>query len=138
MSEHIDADTDKLRKLLPRMNLSVKNRLAVMRCIEDCEKTGASKATETLDFGALAVVVTELLNARQWFGAGGAAQNEPEALHTDMLRRIRAETKDLSDELVIETAHALLRHYAEGGETEKGVYNDWHRYVKSNLSSLVR
>jgi DNA helicase HerA-like ATPase len=139
MTERVDADVDAVKEALPRMGLSAKNRLAFARHIADYEKTGASSLWETKRFGELASIVAEIMDARRWLDDSvRAAGGDVEELDADIRRRVRDLAEDLTYPFVVETAHALMRRYAEGDETRKNTYDEWHGYVEKSLSPVIR
>jgi DNA helicase HerA-like ATPase len=139
-ADRIDAgiDADAVLKALPRMSLSTKNRLAAERHLRECTESGCPALWETERFGALADIVAELLDARQWLEDSVRVAGDSEALHADMERRIRDLAPEITSTIALETAHALMRHYAGGGETQRVEYERWHNYIERNPSFFLR
>jgi hypothetical protein len=134
-TEKLDADIDKIEKWLPRAGLSSKSRLVIEKRMR--EGGESASAFEEEGFGTLAAVVAELLDARKWIADSVRAAESLAELQEDIERRIREKAPELSGPLAIESAHALMRRYAALGETQAGVYDDWHRYIEENLSRLI-
>ena len=131
--EQLEPNIDLLKEQLKVVTLATKEKIGILKLIEEYEATQSLRIWNDDKFGLLSELVSHLIADESIIDNTVMSSADFEKLTTALINQVIQKTDNLSSELMLSVCQCLMKNFSKDSDEKLEIYAAWRKSIKDTV-----